>query len=66
MPQSELDGVLETFIKTGDYSKYGMLNAVTAQANNLESYDRAFELEIMGGQLLKMPVHQWEKIAVAA
>jgi len=66
MPQSELDGVLETFIKAGDYSKYGMINSVTAQANELESYDRAFELEIMGGQLLKMPVKQWEKIAIAA
>ena len=64
--EPEKQDVLENLIRGGDYSKGGALNAVTATANNHESYDRATELEAMGGKILDLPANQWKVIAEAA
>lgn len=40
--------------------------AVTAVANDHESYDRATELEAMGGQILDRAANDWTVIAQAA
>lgn len=48
-----------------DYSRYGALNAVTKIANTHESYDRASELEVLGGKILDMPNSLWHRIAIA-
>lgn len=66
LPESERNGFLENLIKDQDYTKWGALNAVTNLANNTESYDRAIELEEMGGKILTMSDSQWQSIAVAA
>ena len=63
---SEKGSVLENLIRGGDYSRYGMLNAVTATANDHESYDRATEFEAMGGKILDLPKQDWKVIAEAA
>lgn len=62
----EKTSILETLLRDGDYSRYGALNAVTSAANDHESYDRASELEVMGGRVLNLPASQWSKIAEAA
>lgn len=62
----EKQSVLEELIRGRDYSRYGMLNAVTATANTHQSYDRATELEAMGGRILDLNPRDWETIAVAA
>lgn len=62
----EKGGVLESLIRGQDYSKYGMLNAVTSVANTHESYDRATELEAMGGKILDLPKRDWSVLAYAA
>ena len=64
--QEEGESILERLIREGDYSKYGMLNAVTNLANDTDSYDRASELEFIGGQILDLSPTQWERVAVAA
>ena len=66
--ESERSGVLESFIKDQDYSLWGMANAVTEQANNAEavSYDRASELEEIGGKILGMGNRTWGQYATAA
>lgn len=66
LPKMESDGILESLIQGQDYSRWGMLNAVTAQANKTESYERAVELESIGGQILDMPQSSWRQIAEAA
>jgi hypothetical protein len=66
LTQTEGESILERLIRKGDYSQYGMLNAVTNLANDTESYDRATELEFLGGQVLDLNPSQWERIAVAA
>lgn len=66
--QNEKDRVLESFIKDQDYSLWGAINAVTEQANSAEqcSYDRATELEAIGGKMLSMGKSSWNRIAQAA
>lgn len=65
--EAEKTGVLESFLQDGIYSKWGMVNAVTEQANRDDiSYDRATELEAIGGKILAMPERQWERIALVA
>jgi len=52
--------------KLNDYSKWGMMNAITEVANTHDSYDRASELELIGGKIISMPSYQWDRIALAA
>jgi hypothetical protein len=66
LSKDEGESVLERLIRAGDYSQYGMMNAVTNLANDAESYDRASELEVLGGKVLDLSPTQWETIAVAA
>lgn len=58
--------VLETLIRDSDYSRWGAINAITEAANNAPKYDRATEIETMGGALLNMTTREWDRIAVAA
>ena len=55
-----------SFARLGNYTKWGMMNAVTEVANTHESYDRASELEVMGGKIISMPNRDWDRIALAA
>lgn len=61
----EVDGILKSFIKAKDLSAWGLVNAVTAQAHVSKSYDRAVELEAMGGQLLAASGHEWNSVLAA-
>lgn len=64
--ESEKDSILETFLRDGDYSQWGMAAAVTEVANSDDvTYDRACELENIGGQLIAMDLNRWTKIATA-
>ena len=64
--EQEQGSVLENLIRGQDYSRFGVLNAVTATANTHDSYDRASELEVMGGKILDLPSRDWKVIAEAA
>ncbi|MDQ6772201.1 MAG: hypothetical protein M3024_04315 [Candidatus Dormibacteraeota bacterium] len=50
----------------GDLARYGALNAVTRAAQDAEDYDRATELEALGGVVLAMDHADWRPVAVAA
>lgn len=64
--EGEAKGVLRHLIEGHDLSRYGLLNAVTRYSQDVENYDRASELEILGGQILDMPQSAWREIATAA
>jgi hypothetical protein len=64
--QAEGDSILERLIRYGDYSRYGLANAITNLANDVASYDRATELEMFGGRLIDLAMKDWNRIAVAA
>lgn len=66
LTEEERGGVLEHLIRGGDLTKYGMLNAVTRFAQDVESYERSTELEELGGKVLDLTPGQWTSIAKAA
>jgi DNA-binding phage protein len=63
--QGESSGILTHLIQGGDLSAYGLLNAITRTAQDVESYDRATELETMGSKVLALPKSTWKEIAYA-
>ena len=59
----EQAGVLNHLIQGGDLSKFGLSNAVTRFSQDVESYDRASQLEILGGEVIALPKSEWAVIA---
>jgi hypothetical protein len=48
----EADAIMENLMRGGDDTVYGLWNAVTAVSHQVEDYDRAVEIEKIGGQML--------------
>jgi hypothetical protein len=63
LTQVEGESVLEHLIRGGDLSQYGLHNAVTRSAQDNDSYDRASELERLGGRIIELPANDWQKLA---
>lgn len=64
--KGEASGVLRHLIEGGDLSRYGLLNAVTRFSQDVGDYDRASELEALGGKVLDLSGSEWRQIATAA
>ncbi len=60
------DGILQHLIRGGDLSRYGLMNAITRQAQDEESYDVSTQMEADGGRLIQLPNAEWRAIAKAA
>lgn len=58
----EKDGILGHLVDGGDLSRYGTLNAVTRFSQDVENYDRATELEELGGRILELPGKEWRSL----
>lgn len=66
MPKDEGDAMLRFLIEGGDLSQWGLANAVTRTANeSFVSYDRAVELERLGGEIIDLSPTEWNKISTA-
>ena len=63
--QDEQTAVLEHFVRDGDFSRWGFANAVTRSAQDATSYERATELERVGGHVIAMPTADFQR-AIAA
>lgn len=61
---SEKKGVLSELIKSNDLTRHGLIDAVTAYAQTVESYDRSTELERLGGSIIELKKTDWHEIAV--
>lgn len=59
---AESTGVLQHLIEGKDLSLYGLSNAITRYSQDIESYDRATELESIGYDILSMPQRKWNQI----
>lgn len=66
LSKEESKGVLQRFIEGRNYSKYGLHNAITRYSQDVQSYDRATELEEIGGEVLSMPNRKWKNLNLAA
>lgn len=52
--EEEQNEIMRQFFIGGDNTWYGMINAVTAASKEIETYERATDLERMGGDILSM------------
>lgn len=64
--QTEKSSVLKHLIDGGTLSRYGLFNAITRTAEDADDYERASELERVGGKVIELPRNDWELIAKAA
>lgn len=65
LTEDEQEAVMLSLVKNGDLSQWGALNAVTAVAQTVESFDRQAELEGIGWQVAQMSTTAWDKVAAA-
>lgn len=59
----ERAGVLTHLAKGGDLTRYGLVQAVTRFSQDVESYDRATELERLGGEILELAGSEWKTLS---
>ncbi len=64
--EGERAGVLRHLIAQGELSGYGLVNAVTHFSQDVDDYDRATELESLGGKLIELPAADWKALAEAS
>jgi len=60
--ENESTGVLQRLIESNDLTLYGLSNAVTRHSQDIEDYDRATDLEIIGYNMLTMNREQWNRL----
>ena len=61
--ETEQGGILQHLTTGGDLTGYGLLNAVTRYSQDVDDYDRASELEKVGGQIIELPDSAWRELA---
>lgn len=59
----ESEGILRRLIEGRDLTQWGLANAVTNLANSTSDYERATDLERLGGTIMTLPEKEWEEIA---
>lgn len=65
MTEGERGGVLKHLIEGGSLTRYGLFNAITRTAEDLEAYDRASEFERLGGDVIDLSPAEWRVISKA-
>jgi len=64
--EAEGKSVLKHLIDGGSATRFGLYNAITRMSQDVESYDRATELERIGAQVIELPKSDWKVLAEAA
>jgi len=62
LSDAEENGVLGRLVEGQDLSLYGLANAVTRHSQDVNSYDRATELESIGYTMMNMDRRQWNRL----
>lgn len=60
--KQEGTGILDHLIRGGDLSLYGLANAITRSAQDVESYDRSTAMEAIGYDVLGMSASKWNRL----
>lgn len=58
--EEEGQAIFANLLTGGDFSQWGVVNAVTAVANETDSYEKATRLETIGGEILTLSPTEWE------
>lgn len=64
--EQERGGLLRHLTDSGEMNRYGLQWGVTRLAGDTEDYDRASELERLGGQVIELPKTDWAALIKAA
>lgn len=64
--EAEKGGLLRHLVGSGEMTRYGLQWAVTRLAGDVEDYDRASELERLGGRVIELAANDWKVLAKAA
>lgn len=62
LTENEGEGVLNRLIVDNNFTLYGLSNAVTRYSQDVESYDRATDLESIGYDILTMDRRHWNHL----
>ena len=65
LSDTEKGGILRHLCQGGEFTRYGLMNAVTRHSQDVSDYDRATELEALGGKIIDIHPYQWRSIADA-
>lgn len=63
LSEDEHKGVLRHLVRGGDLTQWGAVNAITRTSQDVADYDRATDLERLGGEVLELTPQDWERIA---
>lgn len=66
LTENEQGDIFRQLFLSGDNTRYGLLNAVTAASQNVADYERATELERIGGEILALPSRGAVSLALPA
>ncbi len=66
LQETTRESVLKYLIAGGELSRFGLVNAVTRASQDEVDYDRATDLERLGGTILELPRSEWSQLAKAA
>jgi hypothetical protein len=66
LPETMQSGILDHLIREGDLSQYGLGNAFTRYAQDLESYESATGLEEVGADVMAMDEGSWSRLTTLA
>lgn len=64
--EDERGSIFQHLIGGGNLSQYGLHSAITRAAQDVASYDRATELEYIGGQVIELAPSEFATLAEAA
>jgi hypothetical protein len=63
--EGERKGILARLIEGADLTRYGIHSAITRHSADVEDYDRATELERIGGDVIELAANDWRALAAA-
>ena len=63
LTEPERGSVLRHLVEGGDLSRYGLANAITCASQEVDDYDRATDLERLGGEIIELPRPAWQALA---
>lgn len=59
----ERESVLQHLVNGGSLTQYGLHAAITRTAQDADDYDRATELEYLGGRVVELSRNEWQQLA---
>jgi len=65
LTESESGGILGHLIQGGELSAYGLSNAITRMSQDVKDYDRATDLERLGGKVIELANTNWKAYQAA-